>query len=149
MRSFWPTLVAAALAVSGAVQIWFSYGEHEDALLRIQREKAAAAAAAIEQFIAGIEGQLGWTTHASVYTGPGGSEQRRFDFFRLLRQVPPITELIYIDGAGKEQLRISAYRHGRGRQRHRPFERGRVHRRKGRGGLARPGLLSSANPNPT
>ena len=100
-------LVAAALAVSGAVQIWFSAAEHEDALLRIQREKAAAAAAAIEQFVAGIEGQLGWTTHASVYTGPGGSEQRRFDFIRLLRQVPPITELVYIDGPGKEQLRIS------------------------------------------
>jgi hypothetical protein len=101
------TLVASALVVSGAVEIWFAYGEHRDALVRIQREKAGAAAASIEQFIAGIEGQLGWTTHAIAYAGPSGSEQRRFDFFRLLRQVPPITELTYIDGAGKEQLRIS------------------------------------------
>ena len=100
-------LVAGALVVSGAIQIWFAYGEHRDALVRIQREKATAAAAAIEQFTAGIEGQLGWTTHASVYAGPGGAEQRRFDFIRLLRQAPPITELVYIDGAGKEQLRIS------------------------------------------
>ena len=52
-------LVAGALVASGGVQIWFAYGEQRDALLHIQREKAAAAAAAIEQFIAGIEGQLG------------------------------------------------------------------------------------------
>ena len=101
------TLVAGALVVSGAVQIWFAYSEHRDALVRIQREKATAAATAIEQFIAGIHSQLGWTTHAIAYAGPDGAEQRRFDFIRLLRQAPPITELVYIDGSGKEQLRIS------------------------------------------
>jgi len=100
-------LVAGALVVAGVVQIWFSAAEQEDALVRIQREKAVAAAAAIGQFIAGIENQLGWTTHASVYAGPAGAEQRRFDFIRLLRQAPPITELAYIDGDGREQLRIS------------------------------------------
>ncbi len=100
-------LVAGTLVVAGAVQIWFSAAEQQDALVNIQREKAVAAAAAIEQFIAGIENQLGWTTHASVYAGPAGAEQRRFDFIRLLRQAPPITELAYIDGDGKEQLRIS------------------------------------------
>jgi class 3 adenylate cyclase/HAMP domain-containing protein len=100
-------LVAGALVVAGAVQIWFAYGEHRDALLRIQREKATAAAAAIERFVAGIQGQLGWTTHAIAYAGPDGVEQRRFDFIRLLRQVPAITELAYLDGDGREQLRIS------------------------------------------
>jgi class 3 adenylate cyclase/HAMP domain-containing protein len=100
-------LVAGALVVSGALQIWFAYGEHRNALVRIQREKAAAAAQAIAQFVAGIEGQLGWTTHAIAYAGPDGAAQRRFDYIRLLRQAPPITELAYIDGAGKEQLRIS------------------------------------------
>jgi adenylate cyclase len=100
-------LVAGALVAAGAVQIWFSAAEQKDALVRIEREKAAAAAAAIEQFIAGIEGQLGWTTHASAFAGPNGAEQRRFDFIRLLRQAPPVTELAYIDGDGKEQLRIS------------------------------------------
>jgi class 3 adenylate cyclase len=101
------TLVAGALVVSGAVEIWFAYGEQRDVLMRIQSEKAAAAAGAIEQFITGIEGQLGWTTHASAYVGSEGAEQRRFDFLRLLRQSPPITELTYIDDEGKEQLRIS------------------------------------------
>jgi class 3 adenylate cyclase/HAMP domain-containing protein len=100
-------LVAGALVVSGVVQIWFAYGEHRDALVRIQREKATATAHAIEQFIVGIEGQLGWTTHASAFAASEGAEQRRFDFIRLLRQAPPITELAYVDGDGKEQLRIS------------------------------------------
>ena len=100
-------LVAAALVVSGAVQIWFSAAEHHGMLMRIQREKAAAAARAIEQFIGGIEGQLGWITHGSAFVGASGFEQRRFDFIRLLRQAPPITELSYIDAAGKEQLRVS------------------------------------------
>jgi signal transduction histidine kinase len=100
-------LVATALVVSGAVQIWFSAAEHRDVLMRIQRDKAAAAAQAIEQFIAGIEGQLGWTTHGSAFVGPDGAEQRRFDFIRLLRQAPPVAELVYIDAAGKEQLRVS------------------------------------------
>lgn len=100
-------LIAAALMASGAVQVWFSAVEHEDSLVRLQRKNATAAAAAIEQFVAGIEGQLGWTTHASIYAGPDGSEQRRLDFIRLLRQVPPITEVAYIDANGEEQLRIS------------------------------------------
>ena len=60
-------LVAVVVVLAGAVQIWFSAAEQEDALVRIQREKATAAAASIEQFIAGIEGQLGWTSHASAY----------------------------------------------------------------------------------
>ena len=34
-------------------------------------------------------------------------EQRRADYFRLLRQVPPITEVSYLDPAGREQLRVS------------------------------------------
>jgi hypothetical protein len=33
-------------------------------MVRIQPEKATAAAPRIEQFIIRIEGQIGWTTHA-------------------------------------------------------------------------------------
>jgi hypothetical protein len=34
-------------------------------------------------------------------------EQRRYDFIRLLRQAPAITEALYVDGQGREQLRLS------------------------------------------
>jgi len=75
------------------------------AAFRIQQEKAGSAARRIEEFVDEIERQLGWTTASQWAAGP--IEQRRFDYFRLLRQVPAITELIQLDDAGKEQLKVS------------------------------------------
>lgn len=99
--------MAAALLVSAALEIYFSYQENQAALVALQREKASAAAIRIEQFVREIERQIGWTTHPVLTTGPAGLEQRRLDFFRLLRQVPAITEVAYLDPAGREQLRVS------------------------------------------
>jgi len=100
-------LVSGVLVVSGVVEIYFSYQETNLALLRIQREKAAAAAAVIDRFVKEVETQMGWTMHASFLPPKQALEQRRFDFLRLLRQAPEITEIAYVDGAGKEQLLVS------------------------------------------
>jgi signal transduction histidine kinase len=100
-------LVSAALLTSGLVEIYFSYKENKSALVNIQREKAAAAASQIDQFIREIEGQIGWTTQASFASQGAVLEQRRFDYLRLLRQAPSITEVSYVDASGKEQLRVS------------------------------------------
>jgi hypothetical protein len=80
-------------------------GSNKTAAFRIQQEKAGSAARRIEEFVDEIERQLGWTTAPQWASGP--IEQRRFDYFRLLRQVPAITELIQLDETGKEQLRVS------------------------------------------
>jgi signal transduction histidine kinase len=101
------TLVSGALIASGALEIYFSYRENRDALAALQGEKALAAAAQIEQFVREIERQLGWTTHPVLATGAAAIEQRRVDYFRLQRQVPAITEVSWLDGAGREQLRVS------------------------------------------
>src|SRR6516164_9349040 len=98
-------LVGVALIVNSALDFWFSYQQHKEALLRVQQEKADAAARRIEEFIDQIERQIGWTTHARWAAGP--LDQRRFDYVRLLRQAPAITELTELDGAGKEQLKVS------------------------------------------
>jgi PAS domain S-box-containing protein len=98
-------LVGVALIVNSALDFWFSYQENKDALLRIQQEKADAAAGRIAEFVDEIERQIGWTTHARW--AAGSLDQRRFDYVRLLRQVPAITELTELDGAGKEQLKVS------------------------------------------
>jgi signal transduction histidine kinase len=98
-------VVALALILNGGFEIWFSYQEHQTALIRIQREQADAAAAKISQFIKEIESQLGWTTQ--LPWSAATVEQRRFDALRLLRQVPAITELAQLDAAGKEQLKVS------------------------------------------
>ena len=98
-------LVGVALIVNSALDFWFSYQEHKEALLRVQQEKADAAARRIEEFIDQIERQIGWTTHARWAAGP--LDQRRFDYVRLLRQAPAITELTELDGEGIEQLKVS------------------------------------------
>ena len=98
-------LVVFVLVVNGAVNMWLSYGEAKSAALQVQQEKAQAAAERVQQFVAEIENQIGWTTRVEWSRVP--LEQQRYDFIRLLRQVPAITELAYIDGKGKEQLKVS------------------------------------------
>ncbi len=103
--AFFVAVIALALLLNGASEIWFSYQEHKAALIRIQHEQAEAAAAKIGQFIKEIESQIGWTTQ--LPWAASALEQRRFDALRLLRQVPAITELAQLDSAGREQLRVS------------------------------------------
>jgi signal transduction histidine kinase len=98
-------LVAVALLANGAVNMWLSYKEATASAVRVQREKALAAAERVAQFIGEIENQIGWTTRAEW--ARVGVEQRRYDLIRLLRQTPAITDVLFIDGDGREQLRLS------------------------------------------
>jgi signal transduction histidine kinase len=99
-------MVSGALLASGLIEIYFSYQENKAALVAIQQEKALAAAAKIEQFIKEIERQVGWASQPQIGVR-STLEQRRFDFLRLLRQVPAVTEISLLDGAGREQLKVS------------------------------------------
>jgi hypothetical protein len=101
------TLVSVALFANGALEIWFSYWAHKASLIRIGREQAEGAAASIGQFVKDIEAQLGWTVQLPWDSNATTPEQRRNDAWRLLRQVPAITELEQIDPAGRVQLRVS------------------------------------------
>jgi signal transduction histidine kinase len=98
-------VVCVALVINGLFEVWVSYREHRDTLIKIQHEQAESAAAKISQFVKEIESQVGWTTQ--LLWSAGTIEQRRFDALRLLRQVPAITELAQVDASGKEQLRVS------------------------------------------
>jgi HAMP domain-containing protein len=98
-------LVVLVLLVNGAINMWLSYGRAKTAALQVQQEKAQAAAQRVAEFIAEIENQIGWTTRLEWSRVP--LEQQRYDFTRLLRQVPAITELSFLDGRGKEQLKVS------------------------------------------
>jgi signal transduction histidine kinase/HAMP domain-containing protein len=104
---FFVLLVSVALVASGAEELYFSYQESKEALVALQREKALGAAARIEQFVTEVERQIGWTTQPSIVAPSAAMEQRRADYFRLLRQEPPITEVSYLDAEGREQLRVS------------------------------------------
>jgi signal transduction histidine kinase len=100
-------LVGGMLVASGGISLYFSYGENQQHLVTLQREKAEAAAARIEQFIRDIEHQFGWTALPQVGAGGNPIDQRRFEYLKLLRQVPAITEVAWIDATGREQLKVS------------------------------------------
>ena len=102
---YFVVLVTSALIVSGLVGLYFTYQENKTALLNLQREKAAAAASRIEAYVQEIEHQLGWMRFPQI--GSANSEQRRIDYLKLLRQVPAITDVVLVDKAGREQLRVS------------------------------------------
>ncbi|HET6222349.1 MAG TPA: GAF domain-containing protein, partial [Dongiaceae bacterium] len=98
-------LVAAVLVINAALGLWFVYQENRRASIEVQHEKAEAAAQRIESFVREIERQIGWVAQAQWAALP--VDQRRFDYVRLMRQVPAITELVQIDREGREQLKVS------------------------------------------
>jgi signal transduction histidine kinase len=117
-------LVGGVLMASSLVELYFSYRETQRAILRVERTKAVAAAAGIEQFLKEVEQQVRETTRTAsddpdasqVGQGKLGfrqglgaamAEQRELDFLRVLRNVPAVSELSHLDLAGKEQLRVS------------------------------------------
>src|ERR1051325_2584265 len=83
-------VVCASLLAESGIESWFGYQENRQALLRLQHAQAETAAVKIGDFIQSIVGQLRWTTQLR-WTGDT-IEQRRLDAFRLLHQVPAITE---------------------------------------------------------
>src|SRR6266851_9622128 len=117
-------LVGGVLMASSLVELYFSYRETQRASVRVERAKAVAAAAGIEQFLKEVEQQVRETTRTAsddpdasqVGQGRLGfrqglgaalAEQRELDFLRVLRNVPAVSELSHLDLAGKEQLRVS------------------------------------------
>jgi len=97
--------MALLLAVSSAIDIWWSYREQESLLARVHRAHSDAAAARISDFVRGIEAQLSWMTHRAW--SERNLEPRSMEALRLLRQVPPITELRLIDDNGRERVKVS------------------------------------------
>jgi len=117
-------LVGGVLMASSLVELYFSYRETQVAIVRVERQKAVAAAVGIEQFLREVEQQVRETTRTAsddpdasqVGQGKLGfrqglgaalAEQRELDFLRVLRNVPAVRELSHLDLAGKEQLRVS------------------------------------------
>src|SRR2546426_7945720 len=117
-------LVGGVLMASSLVELYFAYRETQGAIVRVDRAKAVAAAARIEQFLKEVELQVRETTRTASddpdasQVGPARlgfreglgaalAAQRELDFVRVLRNVPAIGELSHLDLAGKEQLRVS------------------------------------------
>ncbi|SDN14924.1 Signal transduction histidine kinase regulating C4-dicarboxylate transport system [Methylobacterium phyllostachyos] len=98
-------LVSLVLLINGAVDLSLNFQEAKLNAITVQREKAQGAAERVEAFVSEIGNQIGWTTRAEWRRVP--PDQQRYDFIRLMRQAPAITEAAYIDPSGREQLRVS------------------------------------------
>ena len=100
-------LVGGVLLVSSAVELYFSYQASKAALVRVEYEKAEAAAARIEQFVKDIERQVRGTTEIPFESPVEAREQREIDYAGLLRNVAAIMDIRHLDASGKERLKIS------------------------------------------
>jgi signal transduction histidine kinase/CheY-like chemotaxis protein len=98
-------VICVILLSSALLDIWYSYWELRDALVRVQRAEAVTAAMRIEQFIDSIEGQLHWSVQ--LPWSADTLEQRKFDGLRLMQQTPAVSELVQLDPSGHERLRVS------------------------------------------
>ena len=96
-------LVVFVLAVNGAMETWITYRATRATLTDGMSEKVEAAARRIEQSVSELERQISWVTRASSTT----LEAHRNDYAQLLNQVPAVSQLSFLTGDGREQLRLT------------------------------------------
>ena len=100
--------VAVPLLLNGVSEAWFGYQDQRAMLEARLLVEASAAAARIQGFLDGVRSEMQWAVQ--LPWTDAGVEDHRIDALRLLRQVPAITELALIDGAGIERLAVSRIR---------------------------------------
>jgi signal transduction histidine kinase/ActR/RegA family two-component response regulator len=98
-------IVILALAINGVSDIWFSYREQQNLLVRIQREQARSAADMISQFLNDIT--AGLVLEAQLSLSDSTSDDWQFDAVRVMRQVPALSEIVQLDATGRERFRTS------------------------------------------
>ena len=69
------------------------------------RKRRSPPASRIEQYIVQVQRQL--VGSALPQVGAEGVEQRQFEFQRLLKQVPEVTDIAYLAADGCEKMRVS------------------------------------------
>ncbi len=97
--------VVLALLIDGATEAWFGYREQRAAIGSRLHAEAIGAAGRIQAFLESARDQMQWTVQ--LPWTDDSADRHRFDALRLLRQVPAITELVLVDGAGVERLHLS------------------------------------------
>ncbi|MCI0843911.1 MAG: HAMP domain-containing protein [Chloroflexi bacterium] len=100
-------LVIGVLLVSAGVELFVGYQDRRSSLAEIERERAASAALSIERFIGGIVSQVRGVADNPQPAGVAGLERRRVHYLGLLKHVPALTDISYIDNTGAEQVRVS------------------------------------------
>jgi signal transduction histidine kinase len=97
-------LLSVILIANAAINIYSSFQANKEALLRLQKKEALTASDTIGRFIVDVARQIQLTTEIQPSAEVDESDS---ELYRLLRQVPAITDVSYLDSSGREQLRIS------------------------------------------
>lgn len=97
--------VVLPLLVASGSEAWFGHRDQRARLNDLLNAEARSAAAKIQDFIDGIRDQLAWTVQ--LPWSDGADDRRRLDAFRLLRQVPAVVSLAFVDASGRERLFVS------------------------------------------
>jgi signal transduction histidine kinase len=104
----WGALLAGApLLIFGVTEMILSYRENSQRLGQIQRAEARAAEGKITEYLAAIERSVRDSASLAFGLSMLGEEERRDEFARLLRLLPPVLELTAVDSRGQEVLFIS------------------------------------------
>ena len=102
-------LVGGMLLLSSLVGIYFSYQQTKAKLVELERQQTLAAASRIGQLVTRIEWQLRAVMQVPFDDPRMARAQREIDFLRLLRDVPPISEVVQLDSTGEVQLLVSRF----------------------------------------
>jgi signal transduction histidine kinase len=101
------TLVAAAVVSVGLTELYFSSRDIKRAVTRVEQDKASSAAISVGQLMQELIRELDAVAQPTVGKGEAGLRERNQDFHRLLDHEKLISQLSYLDGSGKEQVRTS------------------------------------------
>jgi class 3 adenylate cyclase len=107
-QKYFATFFLAAtvpLLANGASDAWFGYREQREMLDTLLRVEANAAAIRIENFLADIIEDLGWSIQQDWVAG--NEDQHRLDLLRVLRQGKAIISVALVDESGVERLFVS------------------------------------------
>jgi hypothetical protein len=96
-------LVVFVLAINGLTETWINYRATKASLIDAMSEKADSTAKRFDQAILELQRQISWVTRASA----DKLEYRRNDYAQLLNQISAVNQLSWINGQGRELLRMS------------------------------------------
>jgi signal transduction histidine kinase/ActR/RegA family two-component response regulator len=102
----WSLVVSGLLLASGVVATSFAFVQTVRDAEALQREKALAAAERIGTFVAGIEQPMRWLVTDRLLAEADG-EALRIELAKLLRRVPALSELVWLDAQGRERAAVA------------------------------------------
>jgi signal transduction histidine kinase len=100
-------LVAVALIFGSAIQVVFNYFETRQQIEVRHDVEARAAAIRLRDYLKGIEMQIRDVSGLPWSSSVLKAHERRDEFHRLLKLVPPIAEIRSADASGAERIRVS------------------------------------------